>query len=106
MADRSGPAGSVVGTAATVSSAAPGRPPAATAAPAPLAGPAGGWRSPRGRERLLQLGVLVPAGGYLLGFFGFPGGQDVAMAVPEDTNRTLFTREAAWGRVGNYMPRG
>jgi multiple sugar transport system permease protein len=101
MADRSGPAGSVVGTAATASTGAPGRPPAGTAS-APLAGPAGGWRSPRGRERLLQLGFLVPAVVYLLVFFGYPVVQNVAMAFQEYTTRTFYTGEAPWVGLDNY----
>jgi multiple sugar transport system permease protein len=91
MADRSG---------APVALA-PGRP-VAPAAPVPTRGPAGGWRSPRGRERLLQLGFLVPAVVYLLVFFGYPVVQNVAMAFQEYTTRTFYTGEAPWVGLDNY----
>jgi multiple sugar transport system permease protein len=91
MADRSG---------APVALA-PGRP-VAPAAPVPTRGPAGGWRSPRGRERLLQLGFLVPAVVYLLLFFGYPIVQNVTMGFQEYTTRTFYTGEAPWTGVDNY----
>jgi multiple sugar transport system permease protein len=82
--------------------AAPERPLVRVAAPVPPRGPAGGWRSPRGRERLLQLGFLVPAVAYLLVFFGYPVVQNIAMGFQEYTTRTFYTGEAPWVGLDNY----
>ena len=82
---------------------APGRPLQADAAPAPPRGPAGGWWSPRGRERLLQLGFLVPAVVYLLLFFGYPVVQNALMGFQEYTTRTFYTGEAPWVGFDNYV---
>jgi multiple sugar transport system permease protein len=60
------------------------------------------WRSPRGRERLLQLGFLVPAVVYLLLFFGYPVVQNLAMGFQEYTTRTFYTGEAPWVGLDNY----
>ncbi|WP_214401784.1 carbohydrate ABC transporter permease [Pseudonocardia lacus] len=82
--------------------AAPERPLVSTAAPEPVSGPAGGWRSPRGRERLLQLGFLVPAVLYLVVFFGYPVVQNLLMGFQEYTTRTFYTGEAPWVGLDNY----
>ena len=74
-------------------------PPAARAGP--RAHRAGG--SPRGRERLLQLGV--PGSRpcvYLLLFFGYPVVQNVVMGFQEYTTRTFYTGEAPWVGFANY----
>jgi multiple sugar transport system permease protein len=95
MADGLGPAGAVV--------AAPDRPLSTEAAPAPPRGPAGGWWSPRGRERLLQLGFLVPAVAYLLLFFGYPVFQNALMGFQEYTTRSFYTGEAPFVGLDNYV---
>jgi multiple sugar transport system permease protein len=95
MADGLGPAGVVV--------AAPDRPLPTKAAPAPPRGPAGGWWSPRGRERLLQLGFLVPAVAYLLLFFGYPVFQNALMGFQEYTTRSFYTGEAPFVGLDNYV---
>jgi multiple sugar transport system permease protein len=82
---------------------APGRPLASDAAPARPRGPAGGWWSPRGRERLLQLGFLVPAVVYLLLFFGYPVVQNALMGFQEYTTRSFFTGEAPFVGLANYV---
>ena len=58
--------------------------------------------SPRGRERMLQVGFLVPAGAYLLLFFGYPVVQNVVMGFQEYTTRTFYTGEAPWVGLDNY----
>jgi multiple sugar transport system permease protein len=95
MADGLGPAGVVVAT--------PDRPLPTKAAPAPPRGPAGGWWSPRGRERLLQLGFLVPAVAYLLFFFGYPVFQNALMGFQEYTTRSFYTGEAPFVGLDNYV---
>jgi multiple sugar transport system permease protein len=95
MADGRGPAGVVV--------AAPDRPLPTEAAPAPPRGPAGGWWSPRGRERLLQLGFLVPAVAYLLLFFGYPVFQNALMGFQEYTTRSFYTGKAPFVGLDNYV---
>ncbi len=87
---------------------APGRPrtDAQPAAPPPAPARPGrtreSWWSPRGRERLLQLGFLVPAVAYLLLFFGYPVVQNIVMAFQEYTTRTFYTGEAPWVGLANY----
>jgi multiple sugar transport system permease protein len=61
------------------------------------------WWEPRGRERLLQLGFLLPAVAYLLLFFGFPIVQNVVMAFQEYTTKTFYTGEAPWVGLDNYV---
>ena len=95
MADGPGSAGAVA--------TAPGRPLASDAAPAPPRGPGGGWWSPRGRERLLQLGFLVPAVVYLALFFGYPVVQNALMGFQEYTTRTFYTGEAPFVGFDNYV---
>lgn len=99
MAEPAGPAGAVLTPGAT----APDRPLATGAAPGPRRGPAGGWRSPRGRERLLQLGFLVPAVVYLVLFFGYPVVQNALMSFQEYTTRTFYTGEAPFVGLDNYV---
>ncbi|WP_433279742.1 carbohydrate ABC transporter permease [Pseudonocardia xinjiangensis] len=62
-----------------------------------------GWWSPRGRERLLQLGFLLPAVAYLLLFFGYPVVQNAVMAFQEYTTATFYTGEAPWVGFDNYV---
>jgi multiple sugar transport system permease protein len=80
---------------------APARPP--DAAVPPPRSPSGEplW-SPRRRERLLQLGFLVPAVAYLLLFFGYPVVQNAMMGFQEYTTRTFYTGEAPWVGLENY----
>lgn len=92
MADRSG----------TAVATAPGPTLVSRAAPEKHRGPADGWWSPRGRERLLQLGFLVPAVVYLLAFFGYPVVQNLLMGFQEYTPRTFYTGEAPWVGLDNY----
>lgn len=62
----------------------------------------GWWRTGRGRERLLQVGFLVPAGVYLLLFFGYPVVQNLLMSFQEYSTRTFYTGEAPWVGLANY----
>jgi multiple sugar transport system permease protein len=82
---------------------APGRPLPSDAAPAPPRGPAGGWWTPRGRERMLQLAFLVPAVAYLLLFFGYPVLQNALMSFQEYTTRSFYTGEAPFVGFDNYV---
>ena len=61
------------------------------------------WWSPRRRERLLQLAFLVPAGLYLVAFFGYPLAQNIAMGFQEYTTATFYTGEAPWVGLTNYL---
>lgn len=61
-----------------------------------------GWRSPRGRERLLQLLFLFPAVAYMLAFFGYPVVKNVVMAFQHYTTSTFYTGEAPWVGFDNY----
>ncbi len=76
---------------------------------APAARPGGpppvreGWWSPRSRERLLQLGFLLPAVAYLLLFFGYPVVQNATMSFQEYTTSTFYTGEAPWVGLANYV---
>jgi multiple sugar transport system permease protein len=61
------------------------------------------WWSPRRRERLLQLAFLVPAGLYLVAFFGYPLVQNITMGFQEYTTATFYTGEAPWVGITNYL---
>jgi multiple sugar transport system permease protein len=61
------------------------------------------WRSARQRERLLQLGFLVPAVLYLAAFFGYPLVKNVVMGFQEYTTATFYTGEAPWVGLANYV---
>jgi len=81
----------------------PDRSPAGgAAARARSRGPAGGWWSPRGRERMLQLGFLVPAVLYLVLFFGYPVVENLMMGFQEYTTRSFYTGEAPFVGFANY----
>ncbi|GAA1284066.1 sugar ABC transporter permease [Pseudonocardia aurantiaca] len=80
---------------------APARPPDAAVPPPPSPSGEPLW-SPRRRERLLQLGFLVPAVAYLLLFFGYPVVQNAVMGFQEYTTRTFYTGEAPWVGLDNY----
>jgi multiple sugar transport system permease protein len=95
MAEHARPAG----TAVTVTR----RPVHPDSRPAPPPATAQPWWSPRRRERLLQLGFLVPAVAYMLIFFGYPVVQNVTMGFQEYTTRTFYTGEAPWVGLENYV---
>jgi multiple sugar transport system permease protein len=86
---------------AEFATAAPARPPRAAAPPPPAPDRESPW-SPRRRERLLQLGFLLPAVAYLLLFFGYPVVQNAVMGFQEYTTRTFYTGEAPWVGFANY----
>lgn len=58
---------------------------------------------PRRRERLLQVGFIVPAAVYILLFFGYPIVQNVLMGFQEYTTKTFYTGIAPWVGMDNYM---
>lgn len=60
------------------------------------------WRTGRGRERLLQIAFLVPAGLYLVLFFGYPIVQNAVMGFQEYTTKTFYSGEAPWVGFANY----
>jgi multiple sugar transport system permease protein len=80
---------------------APVRPPDAAVPPSPAPRGESLW-SPRRRERLLQVGFLVPAVAYLLLFFGYPIVQNALMGFQDYTTRTFYTGEAPWVGFANY----
>jgi multiple sugar transport system permease protein len=80
---------------------APVRPPDAAVPPSPAPRGEPLW-SPRRRERLLQVGFLVPAVAYLLLFFGYPIVQNALMGFQDYTTRTFYTGEAPWVGFANY----
>lgn len=83
-----------------MSTQAPPRPAPAGTAPARRPG---FWRSPNGRERLLQIAFLVPAGLFLILFFGYPVVQNLLMGFQEYTTKTFYTGEAPWVGFANYQ---
>ena len=60
------------------------------------------WASPRRRERLLQLGFLIPAIAYLAIFFGYPVIQNLVMSFQNYSTSTFYTGEAPWVGWDNY----
>lgn len=55
------------------------------------------------RQRLVQIGFLVPAIVYLVCFFGYPVVKNVLMGFQEYTTRTFYTGEAPWVGLSNYV---
>lgn len=60
------------------------------------------WRVGHGRERLLQIAFLVPAGIYLIFFFGYPVVQNVIMGFQDYSAKTFYTGVAPWVGLDNY----
>jgi multiple sugar transport system permease protein len=58
--------------------------------------------SGRGRERLVQIAFLVPAGAYLILFFGYPVVQNVIMGFQDYSAKTFYTGVAPWVGFDNY----
>jgi multiple sugar transport system permease protein len=100
MAERSRPVGGATTDRPPIAAAAPPGPVARR--PAPIERNRAPWASARGRERLLQLGFLLPAVVYLLLFFGYPVVQNVLMAFEDYTTATFYTGEAPWVGFANY----
>src|SRR3954454_9431904 len=59
-------------------------------------------RSPRRRQRTLELLFLAPAVIYLLLFFGYPIVKNVVMGFQHYTSATFFTGVAPWVGLDNY----
>jgi multiple sugar transport system permease protein len=59
-------------------------------------------RTRHGKERLFQWLFLLPAGVYMLLFFGYPVVKNVTMSFQDYTSSTFFTGEAPWVGVRNY----
>ena len=66
-------------------------------------GVAGRWWSARRRERLTQLGFLLPAVLYLGAFFGYPVVKNVVMGFQHYTTATFYTGAAPWVGFANYL---
>jgi multiple sugar transport system permease protein len=62
----------------------------------------GRWSPGRRRQRLIEIGFLLPAVAYLLLFFGYPVVKNVLMGFQHYTTRTFYTGEAPWAGFGNY----
>src|SRR3954447_14299514 len=62
----------------------------------------GRWSPGRRRQRLIEIGFLLPAVAYLLLFFGYPVVKNVLMGFQHYTTRTFFTGEAPWAGFANY----
>jgi len=61
------------------------------------------WWSARRRERLTQLGFLLPAVVYLVAFFGYPVAKNVVMGFQHYTTATFYTGAAPWVGLANYV---
>src|SRR3954454_5712373 len=59
-------------------------------------------RSPRRRQRTLELLFLAPAVAYLLLFFGYPIVKNLVMGFQHYTSATFFTGIAPWVGLDNY----
>lgn len=55
------------------------------------------------REDLTRILFVVPAGLYVLLFFGYPVVKNVTMSLQEYTTSTFFTGEAPWVGFANYV---
>jgi multiple sugar transport system permease protein len=70
--------------------------------------PAADTLPPRARRRRLtkesiaKILFVVPAGLFLVLFFGYPVVQNITMSLQEYTTRTFFTGEAPWVGFANY----
>jgi multiple sugar transport system permease protein len=53
-------------------------------------------------ENVTRILFVVPAGLFLLAFFGYPVVKNVTMSLQEYTTRTFFTGEAPWVGFANY----
>jgi multiple sugar transport system permease protein len=53
-------------------------------------------------ESVTRILFVVPAGLFLLAFFGYPVVKNVTMSLQEYTTRTFFTGEAPWVGFANY----
>jgi multiple sugar transport system permease protein len=62
-------------------------------------------RPGRGRrwERFVQWMFIVPAGAYVLFYFGYPIVQNVVMSFQDYSTKTFFTGEAPWVGFANYV---
>nr|WP_235928839.1 sugar ABC transporter permease [Marisediminicola senii] len=54
-------------------------------------------------EKVTKILFVVPAGLFLLLFFGYPVVKNVTMSLQEYTSRTFFTGEAPWVGFANYV---
>lgn len=55
------------------------------------------------KENVTKALFVVPAGAFLLVFFGFPVIKNVTMSLQEYTTKTFFTGEAPWVGFANYV---
>ena len=54
------------------------------------------------KESITKILFVVPAGLFLVMFFGYPVVQNITMSLQEYTTRTFFTGEAPWVGFANY----
>jgi multiple sugar transport system permease protein len=54
-------------------------------------------------ENVTRILFVVPAGLFLVLFFGYPVVKNVTMSLQEYTTRTFFTGEAPWVGLANYV---
>jgi multiple sugar transport system permease protein len=55
------------------------------------------------RENITRVLFVVPAGVFLVLFFGYPVVKNVTMSLQEYTSKTFFTGEAPWVGFANYV---
>jgi multiple sugar transport system permease protein len=55
------------------------------------------------RENITKVLFVVPAGVYLILFFGYPVVKNVTMSLQDYTTKTFFTGEAPWVGFANYL---
>ncbi|WP_260406128.1 carbohydrate ABC transporter permease [Microbacterium sp. G2-8] len=60
-------------------------------------------RRRRWREDLVKALFVIPAGVYILFYFGYPIVKNLTMSFQEYTTKTFFTGEAPWVGLQNYI---
>jgi multiple sugar transport system permease protein len=55
------------------------------------------------RENITKALFVVPAGLYILLFFGYPVVKNIVMSLQDYTTKTFFTGEAPWVGLSNYV---
>lgn len=55
------------------------------------------------KENITKILFVVPAGLYILLFFGYPVVKNVVMSLQDYTTKTFFTGEAPWVGLQNYV---
>jgi multiple sugar transport system permease protein len=60
-------------------------------------------RRPFSRENIVKILFVLPAGLYLVLYFGYPVVKNVTMSLQDYSTKTFFTGEAPWVGFNNYL---